>query len=63
MRLLIESAEKDLFGMYEIKVRINNKRYTYQLSSQDAYDRTMKQYRLGQHGRCLALLNKYKEAI
>ena len=63
MKFEILSVTKEIFGTYSIRVIIANKRYTYRLTSQFAYDKSMKQYRLGQYGRCLALLDKYKEAI
>lgn len=61
MTLTITSATKTIFGLYEIKVKINKRSYTYQLSSEYAYDKAMKQYQAGQHGRCLAVLNKFGE--
>ena len=60
MKFTIESATKDIFGLWEIDVTINGKQYQYNLSSQYAYNLAMLHYRAGRHTNCLAILNKHK---
>lgn len=61
MMLTITSATKTIFGLWEINVKINNKPYRYELSSDYSYGLMMSHYRAGRHGNCLAVLNKYRE--
>ena len=60
MKLSILSVQQDLFGTYEITAQINGKEYVYRLDSKYAYDKAMRDFRAGRHGRCLAILNKHK---
>jgi hypothetical protein len=61
LKLIIQSATKTIFGIYEIFVRINGKPYNYELYSKYSYDLMMSHYRAGRYTNCLAVLNKHKE--
>lgn len=63
MQLKILSKNTDMFGLHTISISLNEKNYDYELSSQHAVDLVEAHYRAGRYGRCLALLNEFKENV
>jgi hypothetical protein len=54
------SKIKDYFGIWEVTVLINNKAYTYPISSEFLLGKVEKQLRLNKPGRALHLLKQAK---
>lgn len=50
-------------GLFEIGVIMDNKEYTYQISSEYAVRQFTNHARAGRHGKAIALLNKFKREI
>lgn len=62
MNLTITSAQRDMFGVWQVGIIINGKaKYRYELYSKYSYDLMMSHYKAGRYGRCLAVLNKFNE--
>lgn len=49
----------DIFGVYEIFIRINGREYWYFLSSEYAYRRFNKYLKNGSYGKALGILRKF----
>lgn len=63
MNLKVLSTATDMFGLHTISIELNDKQYDYELSSQHAVDLAMSHYKAGRLGRCLAVLNEFKENV
>jgi hypothetical protein len=59
MKLKILTAQQDLFGNYDVTVKIYDKEYTYTVTGSD-WIMAKKQYDLGNNGKCLNILKDAK---
>ena len=60
VKMLIVSEVKDCFGVWEIKVAINGKLYTYPIDSEFIVRKVKKMLRLNKIGKAINLLSQFK---
>jgi len=59
MKVIIQTKEKDIFGMYHLSVLIDSKEYTFHLASEYAVRQAKNSIRKRKPGRAINILKQF----